>query len=75
MKLTLLALQKIQDSRSLPKKIKDVLGVSRATMWKYLKDNDDELTKAAVIKILREETGLSDEQLLEEIEPSEATRA
>lgn len=71
MKLSQIALQRIQDSRSLPKKLQDALGVSRVTMWKYLKDNDDELTKASVLKIIREETGLDDSQILEETEPAE----
>lgn len=65
MRLSETALQRINDSRSLPKKIKDALGVSRVTMWKYLKENSDELTKAVVLKIIREETGLTDDQILE----------
>jgi hypothetical protein len=72
MKLSQIALQKILDSKSLPKKLQAVLDVSRVTMWKYLKDNDENLTKAAVIKILREETGLSDSEILEESEPVKA---
>jgi hypothetical protein len=68
MKLSELALQKIADSRSLPKKLQDALGVSRVTMWKYLKDNSDELTKAAALKVIREETGLTDDQILEAIQ-------
>lgn len=72
MKLSQLALQRIQDSRSLPKKLQEALGVSRVTMWKYLKDNSDELTKAAAIKVIREETGLSDAQILEESAPVES---
>lgn len=65
MKLSKLALQKITDSRSLPKKLQEALGVSRVTMWKYLKDNSDELTKAAAMKVIREETGLGDDEILE----------
>lgn len=70
MKLSQIALQKIMDSRSLPKKLRDALGVSRVTMWKYLKDNEDngELTKAMVIQIIKEETGLIDSEILEETE-------
>ena len=71
MKLSQIAIQKIQDSRSLPKKLQDALGVSRVTMWRYLKDNDDELTKAAALKVIREETGLSDDQILEDVTESE----
>jgi hypothetical protein len=73
MRLSQLAIQKIQDSKSLPKKIQDALGVSRVTMWKYLKDNDDELTKAAALKVIREETGLTDEEILE-VEPETMAR-
>lgn len=65
MKLTNAAIDKIKDSKSLPKKIREALGVSKATMWRYLQDNDDSLTKAAALKIIREETGFTDEQILE----------
>jgi hypothetical protein len=66
MRLTQLVLQRIQDSRSLPKKIQEAIGVSRGAMWRYLKENSDELTKAAALKVIREETGLTDDQILEE---------
>jgi predicted DNA-binding transcriptional regulator AlpA len=65
MKLSQLAIQKILDSKSLPKKIQEALGVSRVTIWRYIKDNDDELTKAAALKVIREETGLTDDEILE----------
>lgn len=68
MKLTQKAIDKIKDSKSLPKRLANVLGVSRVTMWRYLNSNNDELTKAAAIKIIREETGLSDEEILDESE-------
>jgi hypothetical protein len=66
MKLSELALQKIMDSKSLPKKLREALGVSRVTMWKYINDNHENLTKAAALKVIREETGLNDDQILEE---------
>lgn len=66
MKLSTTAINRIRDSRTLPKKIADVLGVSRTTAWRYIKDNDDELTKAAVTKVIKEETGFSDDEILEE---------
>jgi hypothetical protein len=65
MKLTQIAIQRITDSRSLPKKLQAVLGVSRVTIWRYIKDNSDELTKAAALVVIREETGLSDAEILE----------
>ena len=66
MKLSKIAIDKIRDSKSLPKKLAVVLNVSRITMWRYIKVNDDELTKAAVLKVIKDETGLSDEEILEQ---------
>lgn len=68
MRLTKKALDKILDSRSLPKKLAALMGVSRVTIWRYLSENSDELTKASVLKVLREELELTDDELLEEIE-------
>lgn len=65
MRLSELALKKIQDSKSLPSKIGRTIGVSRVTMWKYLRDNNEMLTLAAVLKVIRDETGLSNDQILE----------
>ncbi len=65
MKLTQIALQRISDSRSLPKKLAGVLKVSRVTMWRYINDNHDSLTKAAALQVIREETGLADHEILE----------
>lgn len=42
------------------------LGVGPAAMYKYVQRNDVELTKAAVLKVIREETGLTDSEILEE---------
>lgn len=39
---------------------------SDSTIYKYVKDNSDNLTKAAALKVIREETGLPDAQLLTE---------
>jgi len=66
MKLSEIALQRIKDSKSLPKKLREALGVSQPTFWRYVNNNSDELTKAAALKVIREETGLTDDQILEE---------
>lgn len=42
------------------------LGVGAPAMYKYVQRNDVELTKAAVLKVIREETGLTDSELLED---------
>lgn len=44
---------------------------SKPTIYRYINDNDDNLTKAAALKVIREETGLTDEQILEDT-PTEA---
>ncbi len=69
-RLTKTVIDRIKDSRSLPKKIAVTLDVSRITMWRYIKDNDDILTKAAVLKLIKEETGLTEHEILE---PEKAT--
>lgn len=64
MKLSEKALKKILDSKSLPGLIRASIGVSRVTMWKYLKENSDELTKAAALEVIRKETGMTDDEIL-----------
>lgn len=42
------------------------LNVSHSTVRDYIKGNKDDLTKAAALKAIRELTGLSDSDILEE---------
>lgn len=42
------------------------LDCSHSTARSYVKSNDDTLTKAAMLKAIREEYGLTDEEILEE---------
>lgn len=44
-------------------------GVTISTVNRWIVENDDNLTKAAVIKIIGKETGLSDSEILEEEKP------
>lgn len=66
MKLSKLALLAIKgcDGES-KKRMMAVLGVAYTTFLKYLSENDDNLTKAAALKVIREETGLRDDQLMD----------
>lgn len=41
------------------------IGVSLPTLYRYIVENDDTLTKAAAIEMIREITGLSDNEILE----------
>lgn len=46
-------------------KIALVLGITDQQIARYIKNNSDNLTKAAALKVIREETGLKDDQILE----------
>jgi deoxyribose-phosphate aldolase len=73
MKLTHIAILAVKGSgRDMIDRLADVLGVTDKTIYKYISDNSDELTKAAVLKVIREETGLTDDQILEETESVKA---
>lgn len=47
------------------KRLADTLVVSHGTLYRYLQDNDDNLTKAASLEFIRKETGLRDSEILE----------
>lgn len=64
MKLSQKALQKIntQDIRLV---LAMKLGVTEQSIIRYIKANDDELTKAVAMQVIRERTGLEDSEILE----------
>lgn len=67
MRLTQIAILALRGSdRSVKQKIAEEIGVTEAAIYKFIQSNSDNLTKAAVIKIIREITGLEDSQILEE---------
>ena len=59
-------------SPSIVKKLAEAIGVSEASVYRFINDNDDNLTKAAALKIIESETGLTRDQILEEGEPATA---
>jgi transcriptional regulator with XRE-family HTH domain len=65
MKLTQKALDLIKRDAVQRLDIAKALGVSDQTLMRYIKDNDDELTKAAALVEIRRITGLKDDQILE----------
>jgi hypothetical protein len=69
-KLTEKALLAIKDPQ-VRRKLAEVLLCTDQTIMKYIKDNDDTLTKAAAMLVIKKETGLSDEEILEEVKPVE----
>lgn len=65
MRLTDIALQAIKDhSPAIKSKLALALNCSEGSINKYLRDNSDNLTKAAALQVIRQETGLSDQQIL-----------
>jgi hypothetical protein len=65
MKLSKKALKKINDQRTLSL-LSLALGKSEMSIRRYIKSNAPELTQASALQVIREETGLADDQILEE---------
>jgi hypothetical protein len=65
MKLTPNAITLIKDKR-IRTRLALALDVTDQAICKYIKRNDDNLTKAAALMVIREETGLDDSEILEE---------
>lgn len=66
MRLTKTALEAI-NTPACRRLLMAVLGdVAESTIYRYIAANDDNLTKAAAMKVIREVTGLTDAEILEE---------
>ncbi|MBO9203112.1 MULTISPECIES: hypothetical protein [Niastella] len=46
------------------RRLMDVLGCTEFTISRYIQKNSDNLTKAAAMVVIREVTGLSDDEML-----------
>lgn len=64
MRLTRKAIESINKTTRL--KLALALDVTEQSIIKYIAANDEQLTLAAAIQVLREETGLPDKELLEQ---------
>lgn len=64
MRLTKKALRAI-NNQTMRLLIALALGCSEMTVRRYIKSNDENLTKQACLQVIRRETGLSDSELLE----------
>jgi hypothetical protein len=65
MQLTDKALQAIRDhSPGIKSRLALALNCSEASINRYLRDNSDNLTKAAALKVIKEETRLSEKEIL-----------
>lgn len=65
MKLKPIVIMAIKGNPALRLKLREVLKVSNPTMTRLLQDNDDDLTKAASLEVLRKELNYTDEQILD----------
>lgn len=65
MRLTKKALKRINNTKA-RMLIALALDCSDMTVRRYIDANDDNLTKAAAMQVIREETGLTDSEILEE---------
>jgi len=66
MRLSRAAISILRGDREIWEAVRVAIGVSTASMYRYVKDNESDLTKAAALKVIREGTGLSDSELLED---------
>jgi len=60
--------QKVLKSINTPvtrRRLMDALGCTEFTISRYIQKNSDNLTKAAAMQIIREVTGLADDEILE----------
>lgn len=65
MRLSGIAILAIKGSEQTDKeKLADALGVSMSTLYRYIAENDDNLTKVAALQVIRGITGLPDQEIL-----------
>ena len=63
-KLKEIALRAIQQP-AIKSKLARALSRSEGTINRYIRENDDSLTKSAALRIISEETGLTEKEILE----------
>lgn len=67
MKLTNIAILALKGSdQGIKERIAKANGVTNSTVYRWISENSKELTLAASLRVIREEFGLDDSQLLEE---------
>lgn len=66
MRLTETAIEVIREPQ-LRLKIAQALGVTEQTVIRYISDNHENLTKAASLKVIKNNTDLTDDEILSEM--------
>lgn len=74
MKLTQHAKEAVKNNKRARARLQLILDKSEYTINRYIQDNEENsmLTTAAALKVIREETGLADTEILEEVEEKAA---
>lgn len=74
MKLSQKAINAIKNNKRVRARLQLALDRSEYRINDYIRDNESngELTKASAIQVIKEETGLDYDQILEETEPARA---
>lgn len=62
------ALKALNENKKIVRLICIEVDRHETTLEKWIEENDENLTRAGVLKIIREETGLTDEEILMEAE-------
>lgn len=71
MKLTNIAILALKGSdQGIKERIAEAVGVTPSTVYRWISENNKGLTLAASLKIIGNETGLTNEQMLEQEELS-----
>jgi hypothetical protein len=65
MALNTVGISLLKGNKEIWERVRKVLRVSRNTMYRRVAANDPSLTQAAVLTVFREETGLTDQEILE----------
>ena len=65
MKLKKIGILALQGSSSLRQRIADMEGKTIQTINRWIREGDDNLTKAGPLSLIKQETGLGNEDLLE----------
>ena len=65
MKLSKIGILALRGSKDSVKRISELTGVSTKTVYRWISENDDNLTKAVVLQYLREISGLTNDEILD----------
>lgn len=68
MRISLKAIDRIKPDTRIKTMLALALNRSVYTITKWIDENDDNLTKAAALEVIRKETGLTDSEILETVE-------